>query len=313
MSNLGPQWQDNEDYSTARMDAKTILRDTGTNIVAIAQTRQLGAVCPTDTSGGLVKDVLYVCQYDGFLSRTAFVPVFSKHTHSADTDEEGGTCMNMLLANTATCFDISMFHLNVADWKVDTVGAGGVFAYVEGTTSGRLQISTGAVTGNCKTGSLGGGRITFGSMLSWQAKLEYSHNTTLLTRAGVNVDRVDETQNTTRRQAGIEGCDGHGLNLVIINANGNSASLHVQATTSPLVNAPTGPKNYKLINTPSNECRLYSNGVSTGVSTTNVAFDSDSDGLRLVRIGMKTTSAGDRWVYLSVMKLLGDPGSADLS
>jgi hypothetical protein len=288
MSNLGPKWQDNEDYSPARMDAKTILRDTGTNIVAMASTRQLGAVCPTDTSAGLVKDVLYISQYDGFLSRTAFIPVFRKHTHSADTDEEGGRCMDMLMANTAECFEINMFHMNLADWKIDTVGTGGGFIYDESTTSGRIKVSTGGVSGNCKTGSIGGGTISFADMISWQAKMEVSHNTSLLVRVGVNVDRVDETQNTTRRQCGIEACDGHGINWVIINAN------------------------YKILNTPSNECRLYVDGVSTGVSTVNVAFGGSSDGLRLVRMGIKAVSANDRWLYLYIMKLLANPGSADL-
>jgi hypothetical protein len=295
------------------MDAKTILRDTGTNIVAVATTRQLGAVCPTDTSGGLVKDVMYVCQYDGFLQRIQFVPVSGKHDHSADTAETGGRLMDIYQANTANVVQLDMFHINLSDWKVDTVGAGGGFVYDEGTTTGKLKISTGNVSGNCKTGSIGGGTITFSDKISWQSKIEFSHNTSLLTRLGIGVDRVDETQNTTRRQIGIEGCDGHGVNLVVINANGNSASLHVQATTAPIINAPTGVKNYKIINLPANECRLYLNGVSVGVSTTNVALSGDSDGLRLMRVGMKTTSANDRWLYLHLMKILGNPGSSDLS
>jgi hypothetical protein len=103
------------------------------------------------------------------------------------------------------------------------------------------------------------------------------------------------------------------VNLVIINANGNSASLHVQATTAPIVNSPTGPKNYKLINIPSDSCTLYSNGVSVGVSTTNVAFDSDTDGLRLTRIGIKTTSGAEKFLYMNLMKLVANPGSADLT
>ena len=312
MSNLGPQWEDNEDYAPARMDAKTIVRDTGTNIVAIASTRQLGAVCPTDTSGGLIKDVLYVVQYDGGFDRTAFIPVFSKHTHAANTDEEGGDLMDIYRANTANCVEVNMFHINFVDWKTDLTGSG-TFTYDEGSTSGRLKESTGATNNSCVTGSMGGGRVTFSDEISWQAKIELTVGTNLLTRCGHNVDRVDEAQNTSRRQMGIEGCDGHGTNWVIINANGNSASLHVQATTAPLINSPTGPRNYKLINVPSNSCTLYLNAVSVGVSTTNVAFDSDSDGLRLVRVGIKTTTTSDHILYLHILKLLANPGAADLS
>ena len=309
MSNLGPQWEDDEDYSPARMDAKTILRDTGTAIVAVASTRQLGAVCPTNTSGGLIKDVLYVCNYDGGFDRVAFVPVHGKHTHSADTAEQGGTLMDIYQANTANVIQIDMFHINVADWKVDTVGTGGVFAYDELTTSGVLRVETGATTGNCKTGSIGGGRLTFTKKISWQAKIEINANTALLTRFGINVDRVDEAQNTARRQMGIEACDGHGVNWVIINANGNSASLHVQATTAPI----TTRYSYKLVAIPSNEVRLYTNGTSNAFSTTNVAFDSDTDGFRLTRAGIKATSNTNRMIWLFVMKILGDPGATDLS
>lgn len=311
MSNLGPKWEDNEDYSPARMDAKTILRDTGANIVAMASTRQLGAVCPTDTSAGLIKDVLYISQYDGFLSRTAFIPVFGKHTHATSSSVDGGSLMNMYQANTANVIQIDMFHINLADWKQNIVGTGS-FTYDEGSTSGRLKQDTGATINSSITGSIGGGRVSFSDIISWQIKAELSVGTNLLVRCGLNVDRVDETQNTARRQLGIEGCDGHGVNWVIINGNGTSASLHVQATTSPLINAPTGQKSYKLINTPSNECRLYADGVSTGVSTVNVAFDSNSDGLRLTRLGIKCVSAASHVLYTALLKLLANPGTNDL-
>lgn len=309
MSNLGPQWEDDEDYSPARMDAKTVLRDTGTAIVAVATSRQIGLACPTDTSAGLIKDVLYVAEYDGSFERVQFKPVFSKHTHSADTAEEGGTLMDVYQANTANVIQLDMFHINISDWKVDTVGTGTLFFYSELTTSGVLRIETGAVSGNCKTGSLGGGRVTFTKKISWQTKIEVNAGTSLLARAGINVDRVDEAQNTARRQLGIEACDGHGANWVTINANGNSASLHVQATTQPI----TTRSSYKLVELPSNELRLYINGVSNSVSTANVAFDSDSDGFRLTRVGIKATSGANRMIWLFVLKLLGDPGASDLS
>lgn len=309
MSNLGPQWEDEEDYSPARMDAKTILRDTGTNIVAIASNRQLGAVCPTNTSAGLIENVLYVCDYDGALSRVSFVPVFGKHTHSADTPEQGGTLMDIYHANTGNVVQIDKMNVNIADWKVDVVGTGTIFAYDELTTSAVLKIESGGITGNCATGSLGGVCVTFANKIMWQAKIEVNNISLLLARAGLNVDRVDEAQNTARRQLGIEACDGHGVNWVVINANGNSASLHVQASTTAI----NLRASYKLIELPSNELRLYVNGVSNAVSTTNVAFDSDSDGLRLTRIGIKATSNSTRKIWLFLLKILADPKVSDIT
>lgn len=311
MSNLGPIWEDNAHYSPKRADAKGITRDTGTNIVAISTTRQLGAVCPTDTSGGLIKNVMYVCNYDDGFNRVQFIPVFGEHTHT-DADQDGGSLMDIYQANTSKVMAIDMFHMNLADWKQDLVGLGAVFVYEEGSTTGRLKMETGALASNCATGSLGGVKISFASKISWQAKIELNANNLLLTRCGVNVDRVDEAQDTARRQLGIEGCDGHGTNWVIINANGNSSSLTVTPTTSPLPSS-GNVKNYKLIEMPATEVRLYENGVSVGASSTNVASASDSDGKRLVRLGIKATTGATRILYLNIMKLLGDPGSSDLS
>jgi|GEM_PF-5699463 len=307
MSNLGPRWEDDANYSPARMDAKNILRDTGTNIVAIASTKQIGLAIPTDNSGGLIKNVTYVAQYDGGFNRVQWIPVFAKHLHDSNTDAAGGKFLDILHANTADVVAIDMMHINLNDWNTTITGSG-TLTYDIGTTRARAKFMTGAVSGNCTTGSLGGVSLTFTEKMMWQAKTELSHNANLVTRMGINVDKIDEAQDTARRQIGAEGCDGHGVNWVIINANGNSASLHVQATTSALLTI----KSLKMISIPATETRLYENGVSVGVSTTNIPFDNTTDGLRLFRYGVKTVTASARWLYLSILKILADPGGNDL-
>lgn len=311
MSNLGPQWEDDEDYSPARMDAKNILRDTGTAIIATAATRQLGAVCPTDTSGGLIKDVLYVCEYDGGFSRLSFKPVFHKHVHDADTDAAGGTLMDIYHANSAKTAQIDMLYVKTSDWTLNTVGSTPTLTIDIGTTSYRLKFDTDATTNNSITGSIGGIRLSFASKMSFQGKIEFPFSTSLLARLGINVDRVDETQDTARRQIGMEGCDAHGTNWVIINANGSAASLTVTPTTSAL--NPGSVKNYKVVELPSSEVRFYEQGVSTGFSTTNVATSGDTDGKRLFRTGIKTTTGSTRYIYLNLLKIIADPGASDLA
>lgn len=306
MSNLGPVWEDNANYSPRRMDAKNITRDTGANIVAIATTRQLGLVCPTDTSGGLIKNVVYVCDYDEAFNRLNFVPIFGKHTHSADTPEMGGTLMDIYQANTAAVVQIDMMHINLSDWQLVTVGTGTSLTYDESTTSARAKFDTGGTGNNCITGTLGGGAVSFAARLNWQAYMDVSANNNLLFRAGVNVDRVDEAQDTARRQIGMEACDGHGTNYVIINANGNTASLVVTPTTAAVA---AGVRNYKIAMIPATEVRLYEAGVSVGVSGTNVPSDSSSDGKRLFRCGIKCTTSTSRQIFFHNFKLLGDPGS----
>lgn len=83
----------------------------------------------------------------------------------------------------------------------------------------------------------------------------------------------------------IEGCDGHGTNWVMLNANGNSGSLTVTATTAPLNSG--GDNTYWLVHEPATSQKLYYNGVLMSTSITNIADDGASERLRLFRWGVK--------------------------
>jgi len=300
MSNLGPQWEDEEDYSPARMDAKTIVRDTGSNIIAISEFRQIGAACPTDTSGGLIKDVLYIVEYESDFSRASFKPVFGKHLHDSDTTEAGGTLLNIYHANSGT----TRFLVYPVPGLFQITVTGGT-AVSDSTPANKIKFDTGATANNMSNGSaILGTAFDYGQMLSIQARLQLSDNANMVARFGNSTDRIEDAQDTAKRQCGIEGCDGHGTSWVIINANGNSASLHVQTTTAPLINASGGGEGYKLVNTPATEARLYLNGVSVGVSTTNVAGDGDSDNARPFVLGVKTTTTITRWMKFWIGQII---------
>src|ERR1044072_3726050 len=148
MSNLGPQWEDDEDYSPARMDAKTIVRDTGTAIVGIATSRQIGAACPTDTSGGLIKDVLYVCNYDGGFERVQFVPVFGKHLHNSSANEDGGSLLDIYQANSGLA-TMYMIKPVVEDFNITVTGG---TAALDGTIANKIKFDTGATINNRSNG-----------------------------------------------------------------------------------------------------------------------------------------------------------------
>src|ERR1044071_996753 len=214
MSNLGGKWEDDENYSPSRMDAKGILRDTGSNIIAIATTRQLGLVIPTDTSGGLIKNVTYYVDYDSSFNRIQFLPIFAKHLHDSDTDAAGGSFFNIQHANSTNVIRIDMVPMSTALW--DNTATGGTLTLQndgENTDGGiYLQQKTTTTTNNLITSNLRGCNLSFADKLMFSMKAKLSHNSNLLIRFGINVDRVQDSQDTARRQMGLEGCDGHGTN-----------------------------------------------------------------------------------------------------
>ena len=83
----------------------------------------------------------------------------------------------------------------------------------------------------------------------------------------------------------LEGCDGHGTNWVLLNANGSSASLEITPTTMPL--NPGSVKNYLLEHIPATECNVYYGDVLNATSSTNVADDGTTEPYRLFRWGIK--------------------------
>jgi len=309
MSNLGPRWQDDEDYSPARMDAKTIVRDTGTNIMAIAVSRQIAAACPTDTSAGLVKNVLYVVDYDTNFNRLSFTPVFHKHTHSdVDTHETGGSMLNMSLANTAEFFDLILPPVTEI-FQISTVGTGPAATY-DASPKNKIKLDTGATSGNTISASLGGIFCDWSSQLvvQFRGNLGSGMGTNLLTRFGSGTDRIEDAQDTARRQMGIEGCDGHGVNWVIINANGGASSLTVTSTTAAL-DVAGSPAIYKLVHTPASSVVFSVDGTTIATSSTNVASSGSGDSARLLIFGIKTTTGSSRSFYFRNGRITGDPQS----
>lgn len=310
MSNLGPKWEDDEHYSPGRMNAKGITRDTGTNLVAIATTKQLGAVCPTDTSGGLIKNVLYVCDYDSSFNRVDFIPVFGKHLHDFDTNAAGGRLLDIRFANSAKLLEINNYFIDDSLYLENNLN--GVVTRIGLTDDAYLELKTLTTTNNHANVTLSGPKISFADKILMQFNAEINLNSNILARIGLNIDRVDEAQSTSRRQMALEGCDGHGTNYVIINANGNTSSLTVTATTMPL--NPGAEKNYKLFHTPATEVRAYIDGVSNAVSTTNVASTGDSSHYRMFRAGIKLpTGAVEKILKLWHMQIIALPGTNQLT
>lgn len=305
MSNLGPVFEDDEHHSPGRGNAGKIIRDTAENILAISTTKQVGAAIPTNTAGGLVAGVLYVPVYNASFIRTGWQAVAAKHLHDADTDVAGGTLFDIRHANSGKLVEINLLNPIVANFTTSTVGSSTLTEDVSGTLR-RLKFLTGGTSGNLISGRVGGISLSFASKCMFQWKGRNDNTVSLLLRTGINVDRVEDAQDTARRQFGMEACDGHGTNWVIINANGNTSSLIPTATTAALN---VSEKNYKIVQIPASEVRLYENGVSVGVSNTNVASSGDTDSLRLFTMGVKTNAGSSRQIFFYHGQIIAAPGS----
>lgn len=303
MSNLGPVFEDDEHHSPGRGNAGKIVRDTAENILAIADTKQVGAAIPTTTFGGLIANVTYVPLYNASFVRTGWKAVSGMHDHSSDTDVDGGSFLNIKFANIENVQEITRWLSPIPeDFVVTKVGTGTLTKVTSGA-EGYLQLITSGASNDLITALATGPRLEWDTLMSLQLKMDISNNSSLLARLGINTDRVEDAQDTARRQMGMEACDGHGTNWVIINANGNTSSLVPTATSAAL--AEGGRTGYALVHIPATEVRLYKDGVSVGVSTTNVASSSGSDSSRLFIWGLKTTTGSTRNIKLRLAYIIG--------
>ncbi|HJX79143.1 hypothetical protein [Glutamicibacter sp.] len=306
--NLGTQFEDDEDYSPARCNAKGILRDTGSNIIAIASSRQIGLAIPTDTSGGLIKNVTYYVDYDSNFNRINFEPIFHTHTHDGSGDNEGGgRFLDILLENANEAGQIESFNpYNLSMWwDAKSLGASGVLDIDQSFVTTRFK--TGTTTGSHAHGTIGGIVFEWGDLLNFQWGGFCNLNANILTRVGINVDTVTQTPDTTIRKMGMEGCDGHGTNWVVINGNGTSGSEFVTATTAPLTGDGTDVEQYALLHEPATAVYFMANRILNATSTTNVASDGTTAHSRTIRAGIKLpTGTTEKILHVKYFKLIGN-------
>lgn len=306
MSNLATIYEDDEGYSPARANAKGVLRDTGSNIVALATTRQLGLVCPTDTSGGLIKNTLYYVDYDSSFNRISFEPVFHDHQHNFD-EGEGGNLLDILLANMNNAGMIENLNAyNISPWNNNSLSSGAALD-IDGTEICH-RFRTGTTTGNSAHGTIGGIVFEFGYIISFQWGGRCSHNSNILVRVGVNVDAVTQTPDTAIRKIGMEGCDGHGTNWVLLNGNGTSGSQVVTPTTASLLgDGSSNIEAYAILHDPGTTDYFFADRVLNAQSNTNVASDGSTSNSRVIRAGIKLpTGTTEKILRIRYWKLLGN-------
>ena len=292
-----------ESISPDKSNASGVIALDHTQIAALSNAVQVGLVHCLSTGGGFVKDVVYCPVYDASYNRTGWVAVMRKHDHSANDDVTGGTLMDIYYANGDKAVLIPYYKLNPLDFRLFGTFSGGGYAWDDSVADvSKLFLYTGTTDDNNITLQADGIRLLFSEKMRWDMKLSASHQNEIYTRVGVNIDRLNQTQSTTRRQMGIEGCfgtgvAGHGIYWAVITSKGTSGNLTATNSLVP-INAVADIFTMKLI--PAVEARFFYAGTSYAASTSSsTPFDGNTDHDKQFRMGVQQLDTSQKaiWFY----------------
>ena len=302
-----------ESISPDKANANGVIALSHTEMSALSTAVQVGLVHCTSTGSGFIKDIIYCPVYDGSWVRTAWVPVMRRHDHSVDDDIHGGSLMDIYYANGDKAALIDYFKLNTSEFRwFGTYGGGGVGFDDSQTDDTSVIIFTGNTDNNNVTLQGDGIRLLFEKKMRWDMRLHASHNSEIYVRVGVNIDRLNQTQSTTRRQIGIEGCygsgvPGHGTYWAIITSNGTSGNL---TATNTLLSISAAADLFTMLFVPSVEARLYYATISYGASgASSTPYDGSSDHDKQWRMGVQTLDATGKSLWYWGGQQIGVPHS----
>ena len=300
-----------EQLSPDKHNAGGVISLTYQEITALPTSVQVGIVHCLSTGGGFIKDVYYTPIYDESFVRVGWIPAMHKHDHSVDDDVHGGSLIDIYYANGDKAALIDYYKLNTSEFRFMGSYSGGSVGFDDSVGDDTtLRMFTGNTDDNNVTLQGDGVRLLFSEKMRWDMRIHASHNTEIYTRLGVNIDRLNQTQSTTRRQIGIEGCygtgvPGHGTYWAIITSNGTSGNL--TATTTLLsISCAADLFTMKLI--PHTEARLYYATISYGASgSSSTPWDGSTDHDKQWRMGVQCLSATGRNLYFWGGQQIGVP------
>ena len=304
-ANLGEHFEDNH-LTPAIFNAKSVLADLGTNLASLAVDAQYGLLNCIETGGGFETGVVYVPIYDTQdMTITEFRPVFKTHLHNSINSQDGGPVLDIYHANSGFGQVEFIPSPEIADFE--KFGSGTfTIDRTSGSSDRRLSMNSTAVSSTNVSVQRGGPKVMFDANVELQTRIQNSHNSDLALRIGINCDRLDQAQSSSRRQIFAEGCDGHGTDYVIGTANGNTASLSITQTTIDLAEPVFTMTNFLK---PGLEHRIYKDGVSEAASdSTSCPSDGSSDAARYLTYSIQTNVSQSRilefWWYRIAARFL---------
>lgn len=193
------------DVSDLRLDAKSWMIDTADNIFTFPKIPGQFFL-PRDTGHGYTKNLPFFLSVDGDTE----IPLgLKKHTHSMDTELEGGLLSQNFIDNMGN-LDVYLGNsFNVTDFEHFTSGSGAVVDDVISGTSYIVEMDTGATLNGMSAIRRAGLGLDYSKNSSFQARYELVGTVAnYLLRLGVNAERIDEANNPAEESYGIEACSG---------------------------------------------------------------------------------------------------------
>jgi hypothetical protein len=192
------------DVSDMRLDAKTWMVDTADNIFTFPRIPGQFFL-PRDSGHGFTKNQPCFLSVDG---DQIIALGLKKHTHSMDTDLDGGLMVEEFLDNIGNLGVYLGNTFNAADFVQDISGAG---ADVTEPASGvfRVEMDSGTASGGYANIRRPGVVIDFSKKSAFVARYELEGTiANYLLRIGLNSERVDASNDPTLPSYGIEACSG---------------------------------------------------------------------------------------------------------
>jgi hypothetical protein len=301
LSELGDVFAGDTSISAAKIDAKAFAVMTGTKIAALSSAQAIAAAIPTTTSGGFIQNVPVYRKVDG----SGWLPFAAKHLHFANTDQDGGTYHDVRKANSI------IIVVNGNDSKGayynEVSGTGAIIQDNVTTSLSNAQVYTGIVSGNYASIFLSSIKISFASPAFCQLKLNEGVGTSILTRIGVGIEKVQNTVDNTQK-FGIEGCDTDGTDFMLLEADGTARSKIDSLT--PIA---TSTKTIKLTFTPgvNTKCEAGFGGTVATITLNCPNSGAITNENQLFRAGVKTTNTIAKTINLFAMQLFGKGDTAD--
>jgi len=296
MSTLGVPFLEGEPVSNARRNATSVISMNGDQIASLPSDQEFAFFRCKQTSGGLKQDEFYGRSADNL----TLLNFRRKHAHNEDTDEAGGTMLNMFINNPKMIL-FGQRGFNTLDEFVVTLSGTATISEQVNDAVGRyhrLQSTwnAGGSTGYYINARSAGIQISLAQQMLAIFKMQLDFDANQVCRVGFGMEEANAGVDNTPK-AGIEMCNATGTAWQVITADGLARTV----TPSPVQVKPTPAqfRDYRIfVNPISGEVKFASSDGNGKIATSN--FPSGIiEPKRRWSEGINTTNSTTKNLYLA--------------
>lgn len=294
-----------EQLSQGRLNKKGIFVGTGAEIAAVPLNSPAKTFICEETGSGYIADEAYFTKAD----ESGRVSFRRKHTHDADTDEAGGDIYEIDIATLPDRIYINR-NTRIEDFLATdqaSSGGGGGIALSRGDNAilnSRMvtRLRTTTTTNNWTQLADGGKQLSMNSRVEWHITFQISHQSAILWRAGVGMEAVSASTNTSEAKFGMEGCDSDGVNIRLICCAGAGS----RTNTNSEIAMDVGMRGYKMVYTPGTNIVWIDSSANMKTLTTNIPSTGSLAADRMLRYGIKLPSGTtEKVMYIAADAITG--------